>query len=80
MRCNARLAFVLWGSLSEELATSCWSTTVPPINPPITLKGDHPPSGALPRPLLVSKFFRTFSQSWPCVDLCTDVFRGGVLR
>jgi hypothetical protein len=23
MRCNARLAFVLWGSLSEELTASC---------------------------------------------------------
>ena len=43
MRCNARVAFVLCGSLSEELTASCglesggqspsWPSTVPPISP-----------------------------------------------
>jgi len=42
MRCNARMACVLWASLPEELAASCglesagqspsWSGTVPPIS------------------------------------------------
>ena len=34
MRCNARMAFVLWASLPEELAASC------KLDPPASLQAD----------------------------------------